>query len=832
MNEPLQTDRQLSPDERRRLLAELLQKKASGPVEQTLSFGQERLWLMARLDPGSSLYNIAVAYDLRGPLDLTALQQSVRRIAQRHAVLRATFPSKNGQPVQRVVPEVPLVFEVAELGEGSAAEREARAAQLAAEEAQQPFDLTQGPLWRVKVFQDHNGSHLLVLVMHHIISDAWSFYIFCQELTEFYEASTSGRSSSLDNLPIQYADFGQRQRQRLSGKVFEEHLAYWRSHLCGEVPRLQLPTDRRGLGAMNHRGAFQAITIPAQVTQALGALSQRENATMFMTLLAGFEVLLNRYSGQEDLVLCTPASGRHRSQTKELIGYFNNILPMRFDLRGDPSFVDVVRRTRQVVLGAFRYQDLPFQFIADSPNLKAVSLSRAMFSLDIEWPPKLRLPGLVSEPWAVRTKTADFELSISLWLDGEELRGVFEYKTELFHADTIARMIAEYRQLMELLAERPETAVSRLPARTKSDAGLLEGSSGQRPSIYRPPNSPIQCRIVKEWEDILGIHPINVDDDLLELGASSLAVARLMQRLEGMFSVRLPLTSIFQARTVERIAALVQEGCTLPSSALAAIQPAGMYPPLFLCEGIGIYYPLVHHLHGEQPVYGLATEVANDYPQVEDLASSYLAEVRTVQPQGPYFLGGLSFGGIVAYEMAQQLHAAGEEVAFLAMFDTPTPWAYTPLPPLRRLSGHLANVRRYGFGYVQEKVRRRLRELTNTLRETEQPATDSAAVILADTERQRHRFSATADRYQLRTYPGRVTLFALANRDALSDSMFDPSLGEVDPTLGWDRVAAGGVEVHELSGGHISIFLEPHVRRLAEKLTVCLAAARAQTSKC
>ena len=257
-----------------------------------------------------------------------------------------------------------------------------------------------------------------------------------------------------------------------------------------------------------------------------------------------------------------------------------------------------------------------------------------------------------------------------------------------------------------------------------------------------------------------------------------------------------------------------------------------MYPPLFLCEGIGIYYPLVHHLHGEQPVYGLATEVANDYPQVEDLASSYLAEVRTVQPQGPYFLGGLSFGGIVAYEMAQQLHEAGEEVAFLAMFDTPTPWAYTPLPPLRRLSGHLANVRRYGLGYLQEKLRRRLRELTNRLRAREQPATDSAAVILADTERLRHRFSATADLYQLRTYPGRVTLFVLANRDVLSDSMFDPLLGEVDPTLGWGRVAAGGVDVHELSGGHISIFREPHVRSLAEKLTVCLAAARAQTSKC
>ena len=681
MNEPLEIARQLSPDERRRLLAEMLQKKRSRPVEQALSFGQERLWLMARLDPDSSRYNIAVANDLHGPLDLAALEQSVRRIAERHAVLRATFPSPNGQPVQRVVPDVPSVFAVAELESLPAGQRAARSAQLAAEEAKQPFDLAHGPLWRVKVFRDHNEAHLMVLVMHHIISDAWSFYVFFEELAAFYETTVSGRPGSLANLPIQYGDFGHRQRQWLSGQVFEEHLAYWRSHLSGAVSKLELPTDHRESAAMNHQGAFQAVTVPAPVTQALGELSRRENATMFMTLLAGFEILLHRYTGQADLVLCTPASGRHRSQTKELIGYFNNILPMRFDLEGDPNFVELVRRTRRVVLDAFRYQDLPFQFIADSPNLKMVSLSRAMFSLDIEWPPKLKLPGLTPEPWAVRTETADFDLSVSFWLDGEELRGVFEYKTELFEEGTIAQIIADYRELLETLAEKPESAISVLPARTKPDAEVREVSVNRGPSSYHPPNSPTQCRIVKEWEDILGIHPINVDDDLLELGASSLAVARLVQRLEWMFPVKLPLTAIFQARTVSRIADLVQDaGSALRSSALAPIQPAGVYPPLFLCEGIGIYYPLMHHLDSEQPVYGLVTEVVQDYPRVEDLAASYLAEVRTVQPVGPYFLGGLSFGGIVAFEMAQQLSAAGEEVALLVLFDTPTPWAFTPLP--------------------------------------------------------------------------------------------------------------------------------------------------------
>ena len=201
-----------------------------------------------------------------------------------------------------------------------------------------------------------------------------------------------------------------------------------------------------------------------------------------MTLLAGFEVLLHRYSGQEDLVLCTPASGRHRSQTKDLIGYFNNILPMRFDLRGDPTFVEVVRRTRRVALDAFKYQDLPFQIIADSPNLKAVSLSRVLFSLDIEWPPKLALSGLTGEAWAVRTETSDFDLSVSLWVEGEELRGVFEYKTELFrrgHDRPDDRRLSS--NCWRRSPRNPDMAISSLPVRRKTRARVRAAPVGRAP---------------------------------------------------------------------------------------------------------------------------------------------------------------------------------------------------------------------------------------------------------------------------------------------------------------------------------------------------------------
>jgi thioesterase domain-containing protein len=805
----------------------MLREQASRPAERPLSLGQERLWLMARLQPESPLYNIAVAYRLHGLLDLSALEQGVRRIAERHEMLRASFPTRDDGPIELVGPDAPPTFAVSDLRDLPTGEREAGIERLAAEAARRPFDLARGPLWRVEVLRWSDEGHDLVVAMHHIVSDAWSFYVFCRELAECYDASRSGRPPRLAELPIQYPDFAQRQRQSLSGRIVEEQHAYWRAHLAGEVLGLRLPADRPGSAAMIHRGSFQSLTIPARVAGALGALSRRENATMFMTLLAGFEVLLHRYSGQEGLVLCTPASGRHRSQTKDLIGYFNNILPMRFDLRGDPGFVELVRRTRRVALDAYKHQDLPFLAIADSPNLKAVSLSRVLFSLDIEWPPKLMLSGLTSEARAMRTGTSDFDLSVSLWEDGEELQGVFEYKTELFDDGTVARVIADYRELLERLAGDPEAAISSLPAVGSPGARGRAAAVERGPADYRPPDIPTELRITKEWEDVLGIHPIGLDDDLFELGATSLGVARLSERLRRMFQVELPLAAIFQARTVGRIAALVRDRRSAPSaSALAPIRPEGAHPPLFLCEGIGIYYPLIRHLSREQPIYGLVTEIGGTYPRVEDLAAAYIAEARAIQPEGPYYLGGLSFGGIVAFEMAQQLLACGQEVALLALFDTSTPWASTPKPLHRRLAGHLDNVRRFGPGYVRKKLGRRMGDLRRTLRRRLAASRDSASQILADEDRLRHLLGETAARYDLRAYAGRITLFSLASRDGMSDSLFDPAVVEIDPQLGWGHIAAGGVEVHEVPGEHIGIFQEPHVRFLAEKLTGCLEAAR------
>jgi thioesterase domain-containing protein len=293
----------------------------------------------------------------------------------------------------------------------------------------------------------------------------------------------------------------------------------------------------------------------------------------------------------------------------------------------------------------------------------------------------------------------------------------------------------------------------------------------------------------------------------------------------------LPVAAIFQARTVKQLVALLRErGSSLPTSPLAPIQPNGVHPPLFLCEGVAIYYPLSRHLGGEQPVYGLATELAQDYPRVEDLAADYVAAVRTVQPEGPYFLGGLSLGGLVAFEMAQQLCASGQEVALLALFDTPVPGANPPKPFPRKWAGHLSNLSRFGFPYLRKKVGRRLRDIRRILRERWGSPDHSASRLLSERSHLRHLFGERAATYGVRAYPDRVTLFGLARRDGMSDSLFDPALVDIAPDLGWGRIATGGVEVHELPGDHVSILAEPHVRVLGEELRDCLERARGARS--
>jgi thioesterase domain-containing protein len=791
--------------EKRRKLAEMLRKRAAAPKDMPLSVGQERLYRLARLNPDVPLYNVAVAYQLRGPLDADAFARAVRSVEARHEILRTTFPTVDGAPVQRITPGGSRIFaqaDVAADGIDAAIGREIG----------QSFDLATGPLWRAALLRVGVEDHVLTLTMHHIVTDGWSYEIFLKELRGFYAADAAPAPLSL-----QYAAYGEKQRAGLAGPDFEAEQAYWADHLAGDIPALRLPFDHAGPAGRD--AASFPIALTPDLSQALADLSQREGATLFMTLLAGFEALLNRSTGQEDILLCTPVSGRHRAGSRDLIGYFNNILPMRLDASGDPSLLDLVRRTKTAALGAFKHQNVPFQQNADLPALRRIPLSRLLFSLDMEWPPKFDLPGAACEAIATDTGAADFDLSVSLWLAEGRIRGNLRFKPALFDKATVAVLADGYAAILSAMAVDPDRALSSLPhAAPARDLAPPPAARAGDPSANLP-RSALEQRLARVWEEVFERHPIGLRDDLQSLGASSLAVASLAERIQQDFQTDLSVTAIFQAGTVERMAALLQsQGGGAAGSPLAPIQPKGGKPPLFLCEGVGIYYPLVPYLGANQPIYGLITEIAAEHPRVEDLAAHYIAAVREVQPEGPYYLGGISFGGLVAFEMAQQLRAMGQDVALLALLDTPGTGAYRMKPPVRRALGHAGNLMRFGWPYLQLKLGRRFPGLMRKAGDSGQRVRSSGADDYV-----RSLFEQSADAYVVKPYAGRITLFTLAHRDAMSDALIDPALADVDPLLGWGAVSQGGVARHELDGEHITILREPYVRALGEELHRCLS---------
>jgi hypothetical protein len=325
-----------------------------------LSFAQQRLWFIEQLERGTHTYNCARAARLRGPIDTAVLRRSLGDIVERHEALRTSFTATDGRPVQTIAGTLSLPLPIADLSGFPESEREAQAQHLAVEEIRRPFDLTRAPLLRVRLVRLGPEEHILILTMHHIVSDEWSQGVLFRELAILYEAHLAGDRAALPDLPIQYADYALWQREWLQGERLERELTYWRERLRGAPPVLELPTDRPRPPVQTFRGAKQSVLLPGRIGQGLRALSRSEKVTLYMTLLAAFQTLLARYTGQDDIVVGSPIAGRTRTETEGLIGFFVNTLALRTDLSGDPTFRELLRRVREVAFGAFEHQDLPY----------------------------------------------------------------------------------------------------------------------------------------------------------------------------------------------------------------------------------------------------------------------------------------------------------------------------------------------------------------------------------------------------------------------------------------------------------------------------------------
>jgi amino acid adenylation domain-containing protein len=431
-----------------------------------LSYAQQRLWLLAQLGLSRHASTLLEAVRLHGALQVAALEQSLQEIIRRHEVLRTTFAHVEGLPCQVIRPPRPLPLPVVELREGPEQEREAQLRAMARAEAQRPFDLAQGPLVCVTLVRLADEEHVLLLTMHHIVFDGWSHGVFWRELSVLYEACSTGKPAPLPALAIQYADFAYWQQQWFQGDRLATHLAYWQQQLA-DVSPLQLPTDRPRPAVQTFRGARHPLMFSVALLQALKALSQQYGATLFMTLLAAFQLLLHRYTGQDDIVVGSLIANRNRIETEGLIGFFVNALVLRTDLSGNPSFRVLLDRVREVALGAYSHQDLPFEKLLETlqprRDLSRTPLFQVLFVLqNTPWQPP-ELAGLTVRSLEVDPETANFDVWLNLSETPEGLRGWFEYSTDLFDAATIARMGRHLQTLLEGIVAHPEAPLSSLP---------------------------------------------------------------------------------------------------------------------------------------------------------------------------------------------------------------------------------------------------------------------------------------------------------------------------------------------------------------------------------
>ena len=431
-----------------------------------LSFAQQRLWFLDQLEPQNPLYNIPAAVRLEGELDVEVMGRCFEEILRRHEVLRTTFQAEGQEAVQRIHPAHVAPLVAVDLSALPEAEQRVEVVRLTEEEARKPFDLSRGPLVRLGLLRLSEREHVLFLTMHHIVSDGWSTGILLREVAALYEAFSAEKPSPLPELRIQYADYAAWQRGWLKGEALEAQLAYWRQRLQGAPALLELPTDKPRPAVQSYRGSHHVRRLSAELTKSLERLSRSEGVTSFMTLLAGFQVLLGRYSGQEDIVVGTGIAGRNRLETEGLIGFFINQLVLRGDLSGNPTCKELLARVRETTLGAYAHQELPFEALVKELNPER-SLGHApifQVSLLLQNTPtaRLELPGLTMSAVNFETGTSKLDLVVSLEETPDGLQSVWEYSTDLFEEGTIQRMAEHFERVLGQMAEDPGRRVKEL----------------------------------------------------------------------------------------------------------------------------------------------------------------------------------------------------------------------------------------------------------------------------------------------------------------------------------------------------------------------------------
>ncbi|HJP91739.1 MAG TPA: amino acid adenylation domain-containing protein [Pyrinomonadaceae bacterium] len=537
-----------------------------------LSFAQQRLWFLDQFQPGLGVYNIPAAVRLSGMLNLDALEQSLNAIVSRHESLRTTFAFANGQPEQLIAPSLTIKLAQTNLETLPEDVQAKEIERLMLLEARQAFDLVHGPLLRASLLRLREDEHVLVFTIHHIVSDAWSLGVLVRELCTLYEAFAEGIEPALAPLPVQYADYTLWQRELMQGDLLEAQLNYWREKLGGQLPILELPTDRPRPPVQSFQGAKETFTISTELSEQLNLLCRQEGVTLFMLLLAAFQTLLYRYSGQTDVLVGTPIAGRERKEIQNLIGFFVNTLVMRNTLSGALSFKELLALTREAALDAYAHQDVPFEKIVEELRLdrdtSREALFQVMFILQNAPAPVLELKGLSLEPLPIHNHTAKFDLVLSIYEEGERLRGTLEYSTDLFDKTTIERIAGHFETLLQSIAANSEQQLDDLPLLTAQEEHRLLFALNDTDKSY-----PVATFVHQQFEAQAERTPAAT---ALIAGAEQLTYKELNERANKLAHHLLA----FGLAREDRVGILLDRSAEMVVALLGVLKAGGCYVPL------------------------------------------------------------------------------------------------------------------------------------------------------------------------------------------------------------------------------------------------------------
>jgi thioesterase domain-containing protein/NRPS condensation-like uncharacterized protein/acyl carrier protein len=808
-----------------------IEQPASAPDEPQswpVSSAQLRIWFVEQLAEQTAAHNLAFGLRLIGDLDTAALDLSLKAVVDRHEALRTTFDIRDDEPVQLVHRMRPSV-EIVDLRRHSTSEEEAYT--VARREIYTPFDLRKGPLVRLVVLRLRADIHIMLGIFHHIICDNWSLRLFARELESCYQAFCDRVNPRLEPVHLQYGDYVSWQREWLGSEDFARKLSYWTETLADAGPLLDLSTDGRRPLEPAFTGSSQARRLSHDLVNSLKGLSAAHSATPFGVLLAVFQVLLYQYSGETDLLVGTPVAGRSSVELEEVIGNLVNLVVVRADLSGNPRFSHLLRKVREAILDALANQDVPFERLVEalhpSRNLAHNPIFQVLFASVKPAAPSQSFGGLQARPYIVEAMQTPFDLTISTIEDSPDswwLRS--EYRTDLLTYQQIAGLLDHYIELLKIVVTRPEVRLSQLPQPSNwpvprgakkgwcaSHVDTTPDSAGAEPEHptkrdlpqLRPlaegePSDRIEEILEGVWAKVLGTRPPGTTSNFFDLGGHSLMAVRLISEIGRAFGRKVPVSFVFQEPTIEAMARRLRREVR-PAPSVVPLNETGSRSPFFCGGARWEQQDFSRALGRKQPflqldVFSLQEqrELAGKplYRSVPHLATSLLQEILSIQPVGPYFLGGICEGGIIGLEIALQLQQQGHQVALLAEFDTPVTgyWRRHPIHWLRYghwliSSGRLPSQMRYRFVMSMKRWFPSSPEEERLLR--------IWRVIWKAIRKYRPK----------REFDGEIQLFRAPN----------PWFVE-DVATGWAARATRGIRVHEVPGGHVAFFCDPPSQRV------------------